>query len=104
MRAILMERIKALGLVLFTAIVIFFAVQNQHTVPVGFLLWDFSISVALITFVSLLVGLLIGLAFAALLSARRALAERRAAPPDQPSGPGRRATTAEMKDAEEIPH
>lgn len=67
-----MTRVKEFGLVLLTAAVIFFAVQNYDTQgSVAFLWWDFSVPISLITLVPLLVGLLVGAGTAVVIGHRK---------------------------------
>lgn len=73
-------RIQAFALILLTAVVLFFAIQNSYSeeslVPVVFLVWDFQASVSLLVLFPLLIGLLLGAATAVYVAARRRAAER----------------------------
>lgn len=72
-----MTRIRELGLVLLTAAVIFFAVQNYGTQgTVAFLWWEFAVPISLITLVPLLIGLLVGAGSAVVFGHRRGKRER----------------------------
>lgn len=72
-----MTRIKELGLVLLTAAVIFFAVQNYGTEgAVAFLWWEFAVPISLITLVPLLIGLLVGAGTAVVFGHRKGKRER----------------------------
>lgn len=55
-----MTRVKELGLVILTAAVIFFAMQNLHDVHVAFLWFEGNLPLSLIVLVPLLIGLLVG--------------------------------------------
>lgn len=66
-----MDRAKALGMILLTAAVIFFAAQNLDSVQVEFLFWTFSVPLSLITLFPLLIGLVIGTAGTAVVIKRR---------------------------------
>ncbi|MGD2217309.1 MAG: hypothetical protein PVJ64_11145 [Gemmatimonadales bacterium] len=66
-----MIRIREIGLMILTAVIIVFAAQNLVPVPVVFLVWDFEVSIALISLVPLLAGLLIGVGSTAILMRRR---------------------------------
>lgn len=55
-----MTRVRELGLVILTAAVIFFAMQNLHDVHVAFLWFEGSLPLSLIALVPLLIGLLVG--------------------------------------------
>jgi len=72
-----MIRIREIGLMILTAVIIVFAAQNLVPVPVVFLVWDFEVSIALISLVPLLAGLLIGVGSTAIMMRRR---RRRAEP------------------------
>jgi uncharacterized integral membrane protein len=109
------SRIQSFALVFLTTAIIFFALQNLHTVPVALLIWDFQASVSLLVLFPLLAGLLVGGGTAIWLEAvRRARARREAKeaveePPKEiaddvviPLEEPPEATTAEIKDEEEI--
>lgn len=68
-----MNRLRYIGAVLVTAVVLVFALQNVEAVPVSLLVWDVGVSVALIALVPFLVGLVMGSA-ATFFRARRARA------------------------------
>lgn len=55
-----MKRIRAIGLILLTAVIMLFAGQNLHSVEVTLLAWTFNVTAALIALVPLLAGLLVG--------------------------------------------
>jgi len=57
--------------VIFVAAVLVFAVQNTAVVDIRFLVWELSVSRALILLVSLLAGLLLGWGGCALSRSRR---------------------------------
>jgi uncharacterized integral membrane protein len=78
-----MDRAKALGMILLTAAVIFFAAQNLDSVQVEFLFWTFSVPLSLITLFPLLIGLVIGTAGTAVVIKRR---ERKAVADGEPAG------------------
>ncbi|MEE9133449.1 MAG: lipopolysaccharide assembly protein LapA domain-containing protein [Gemmatimonadota bacterium] len=95
---------KALSMILLTVAVIFFAGQNLDSVEVVFLFWRFYVPLSLITLVPLLVGLLIGLAGAAVVIKRREHKAEAAREPDQLQAPPVEVEAgAEIKDSEEIP-
>ncbi len=73
-----MTRIREIILVVLTAAIVFFAFQNFATVEVAFLIWRFTVPLALIALVPLLAGLVIGGASMAVRMRRR----RRAAEPE----------------------
>jgi uncharacterized integral membrane protein len=89
-----MNRFRYLAVVALTAAVLVFAAQNLHSVAVQFLIWELHTSVALITLVPFLVGLLVAL-LGRLLFGRR----RRQEEPDAPDGMVSPAAAA-VKDAE----
>jgi uncharacterized integral membrane protein len=66
-----MTRVREITLMLLTAAIIFFAVQNLRAVEVEFLFWTFQVPLALITLVPLLAGLVIGVAGTAITLGRR---------------------------------
>jgi len=55
-----MIRIRESILVVLTAVIVMFAFQNLHPVPVSFLVWELQTPVALIAMVPLLAGLIVG--------------------------------------------
>jgi uncharacterized integral membrane protein len=55
-----MTRARELGLVILTAAVIFFAMQNLHDVNVAFLWFEGALPLSIIALVPLLIGLLVG--------------------------------------------
>jgi uncharacterized integral membrane protein len=57
-----MDRAKAIGLIVLTAAMIFFAGQNLDSVEVVFLAWTFSVPLTFMMLVPLLVGLIVGTA------------------------------------------
>lgn len=104
------KRIQALALVSLTAAIIFFALQNLHTVPVAFLVWDFEANVSLLVLIPLLAGLLIGAGTAVYIAALSRVKARRelagAATPEEPAlqAPADEAAAGmpDFKDQEEI--
>ncbi len=109
------NRIKAIALILLTASIIFFGLQNLHTVPVAFLVWQFEASVSLLVLFPLLAGLLVGGGTAIWLEAARRASARReakevaeetakeiAAGVESALEAPAQATEAEIKDEEEI--
>ena len=73
------NRIQSFALVFLTAAMIFFALQNLHTVPVALMVWNFEASVSLLVLIPLLAGLLVGGGTAIWLEAVRRAAARREA-------------------------
>lgn len=71
--------ILAFVVILIIAVVIF-SVQNSSPVAVSFLVWSFDASLAIVIFLSLVVGIIIGVAVA-LWARRRPSQERREPPP-----------------------
>lgn len=79
-----MRRIRDFTVVVLTAAVVVFAMQNLHPVQVTFLLWGFDAKVTLVTFVPFLAGLVVG-AFAVLwLRRSRPTPPRSPGPEDAP--------------------
>lgn len=76
------QRVRYLLVIVLTAAVVIFAMQNLHPVQVTFLLWGFQTQVTLVTFIPFIAGLIVG-ALAALWWRRR----RPSARPPQPEGP-----------------
>lgn len=68
-----MNRIRYIGAVILTALILIFALQNLEGVQVDLLFWEVSASVALIALGPFLVGLVVGSA-ATFIRARRARA------------------------------
>ena len=99
-----MDRAKALGMILLTVAVIFFAGQNLGPAEVVFLFWHFYLPLSLITLVSLLIGLLVGFVGTAVVKRK----DQRVAPEPEPEEAQLEAPTAEagagaeIKDEEEI--
>ena len=98
-----MDRAKALGMILLTVAVIFFAAQNLDSVEVVFLFWHFYVPLSLITLVPLLVGLVAGFVGTAVVIKRR---DHKVAPEPAPemleAAPSDADAGAEIKDEEEI--
>lgn len=80
-----MRRIRDLTVVVLTAAVVVFAMQNLHPVQVTFLFWGFDAKVTLVTFVSFLAGWVVG-AFA-VLWLRRSKPTPRSPGPEDTAGP-----------------
>ncbi|HSW62744.1 MAG TPA: LapA family protein [Dissulfurispiraceae bacterium] len=59
------------------AAVVFFSVQNASPVAVSFFLWRFEASLAVVLFLSVLVGVIVGLLLAAASSMKRTSRKRR---------------------------
>lgn len=78
-----MQRIRYFIVVVLTAAVIIFAMQNLHPVQVTFLVWGFETKVTLVTFVPFLAGLAVG-ALAALWWRRSRPAPRSPGPEEAP--------------------
>ena len=66
-----MDRAKALGMILLTVAVIFFAGQNLEPKEVVFLFWHFDVPLSLITLVPLLIGLVVGFVGTAVIVKRK---------------------------------
>jgi len=71
-----MKRVRELGLVLLTAAVIFFAMQNLDSVDVAFLWFEGSLPLSIIALVPLLIGLLVGAGTAIVFGHRKGKEER----------------------------
>jgi len=76
-----MDRAKALGMILLTVAVIFFAAQNLDSVEVVFLFWHFYVPLSLITLVPLLIGLVVGFVGTAVIIKRK---DHKVAPEPEP--------------------
>ncbi len=76
-----MDRAKALGMILLTVAVIFFAGQNLDSVEVVFLFWHFYVPLSLIALVPLLIGLVVGFVGTAVVIKRR---DRKVTPEPEP--------------------
>jgi putative membrane protein len=72
-------------IVLLVAVVVLFSVQNASPVSVAFLAWKFDASLAIVIFLALAVGVVIGVAIA--LSARRKRMSGKKSPTEIPSKP-----------------
>ena len=81
-----MNRLRYIGAVVLTALVLIFALQNLDAVPVDFLMWEVRASVALIALVPLLIGVGLGGAAAYMRgrARRRALTKEATDAGDQP--------------------
>ncbi len=81
-----MNRLRYIGAVVVTALVLIFALQNLDAVPVDFLIWEVRASVALIALVPLLIGVGLGgvSAYMRGRARRRALTKEAADAADQP--------------------
>jgi uncharacterized protein HemY len=80
-----MRRIRDFLVVVLTAAVVVFAMQNLHPVQVTFLLWGFEAKVTLVTFVPFLAGLVVGAL--AILWWRRPRPDPRSPGPDEAPRP-----------------
>ncbi len=100
-----MERAKALGMILLTVAVVFFAAQNLDSVEVVFLFLHFYVPLSLITLVPLLIGLVVGFVGTAVVIKRR---DHKVTPEPEPepemlqASPGDADAGAQIKDEEEI--
>ena len=107
-----MDRAKALGMILLTVAVIFFAAQNLDSVEVVFLFWHFYVPLSMITLVPLLIGLVVGFVGTAVVIKRKdhkvaaGVPEPELEPETEPemleAAPADAGAGTEIKDEEEI--
>ncbi len=76
-------RVRYIGAVLLTAVILLFALQNLGGVTVDFLIWEFETSVSLIALVTFLAGLLVGTAATLFRMRKRLKAPARQVPSGQ---------------------
>jgi putative membrane protein len=67
----------AILLVILIAVAVIFSVQNASPVALSFLSWHFEASVAIVILLTLVVGMILGMAILSLLRLRRSMRKKR---------------------------